>query len=263
MIDVNTIGPRIIIYIGKSGKFFITETVVYEFALVIILSALAIWMGSGLKKVPKGKQVWAELFVGWIYKFAEEHMSKKDAEIYAPYLGTLILWLFFCNSLGLIGLRPITADLNATAGMAILSFLLILFATIRKYGIRGKVSQLCDPYGFMMPMETISDLTLPVTLALRLFGNIFGGMIVVDLWLDLMSKLSLMFCSIPILRCVTVIPLNFFFDMFEPVIQAYVFTILTTANLGSGLAGISEIKQERLEKKKKKKEEKRQEAQAA
>ena len=60
-------------------------------------------------------------------------------------------------------------------------------------------------------------------------------MIVVELWLDFMSKLSYDFCPIPILRFMTGIPLNLFFDMFEPVIQAYIFTILTAVNLKEGM----------------------------
>lgn len=253
MIDFDQIGPRIIIYFGKSHSVYMTETVVYEIALCIIISILGIWLGSGLKKVPKGRQVLVELFVGWIYKFSEEQLGKENAKTYAPFLGSMIMWLFFCNSLGLIGLRPVTADLNATAAMAIISFFVVQGGTIRKVGIGGKLGELADPYGMMVPMSLISDLTLPLTLALRLFGNIFGGMVVVDMWLALMAKISAMFCPVPILRCVTVIPLNLFFDMFEPVIQAYVFTVLTAANLGSGLSGISETKQLRLKNKKQKK----------
>ena len=94
------------------------------------------------------------------------------------------------------------------------------------------------PRGKQVVAETIvSAVVLPVTLALRLFGNIFGGMIVVDLWLNFMGNLSMRFCSVPILRCVTGIPLNLFFDIFEPLIQAYIFTVLTAVNLNEALSG--------------------------
>ena len=64
-------------------------------------------------------------------------------------------------------------------------------------------------------------------------------MIVVELWLDFMGQLSYNFCPIPVLRAVTGIPLNLFFDMFEPVIQAYIFTILTAVNLKEGMKRVS------------------------
>jgi len=248
--NLNELGSRIILYFGDSGKVFLSESTCYAIILAIILAILGIWLGSNLKPVPKGKQVWVELFVGWIYKFTEENLGKEYAKSFAPYLGSLIVWLFFANSLGLIGLRPITADVSVTAGLAAVSFLLIQVNAIRKLGIKGRIAEMCDPFHFMIIMEVISDLVFPVTLALRLFGNIFGGMIVVDLWLNLMSNLSAAFCPIPILRCITVIPLNLFFDMFEPLIQAYIFTILTAINMQRGMEGISPetVERRRLKK---------------
>ncbi|TDP58947.1 F0F1 ATP synthase subunit A [Aminicella lysinilytica] len=250
--NLNELGARIIVYFGSSGKFFLSESTCYAIILAVILAAVGIWLGSNLQAVPKGKQVLVELFVGWIYKFTEENLGKEFARSFAPYFGTLILWLVCANSLGLIGLRPITADVSITAGLAALSFVLIQYNAIRHLGIGGRLSEMRDPFSFMIIMDLISDLTFPVTLALRLFGNIFGGMIVVDLWLNLMSTISATFCPVPILRCVTVIPLNLFFDMFEPVIQGYIFTVLTAINLRRGMEGTSPETLERRRKSKEK-----------
>ena len=252
MVDLDKIGPRIIIEFG-GGSVYITESVCYEIILALILMAVSIWLGSGLKKVPKGKQIIAETLVGFVYNFAETYMSKREARIYAPFIGSMIVWLVFANATGLIGLRPITADLNVTAGMALVAYLSIQIAIIREKGLRGKISKLADPYPFMIPLDMISDVVLPITLALRLFGNIFGGMVVVDMWMGLMEYLSSLFAPVPILRCITVIPCNLFFDVFEPLIQGYVFTLLTTIHMGEGLEDVSELKRDRLEKKKKKK----------
>lgn len=76
---------------------------------------------------------------------------------------------------------------------------------------------------------------MPVSLALRLFGNIFGGMIVVELWMYLMEWLSAFVSSVPFMRAVFVLPLNAFFDIFEPVIQTYIFVTLTMVFLSKGI----------------------------
>ncbi len=239
MINLNELGPRIIVYFGQSNKLYLDECVFYQIIICVVLAVAGILLGRNLQKIPKGKQVLVELFVGWIYQFAENQMGKKYGEKFAPFLGTMILWLVFCSSTGLIGLRPVTADINVTAGLAIVSFVVIQVSAVRELGFRGRIGEMCDPYSFMLPIEIINDITFPATLALRLFGNIFGGMIVVDMWLGLMTRLSLKLCSVPFLRCLTVIPLNCFFDIFEPLVQAYIFTILTAAHLGLGLSGTS------------------------
>ncbi|MDY4049268.1 MAG: F0F1 ATP synthase subunit A [Eubacterium pyruvativorans] len=236
MIDLNHIGPRIILTFGN-GHIYLTESVCLEIIVCAVIAALGIWTGSRLERVPRGKQVVAETIVSAVYKLAEDNLGKETGERYAPYLGSLIVFLIFANSLGLLGLRPITADLNVTSALAVMSFLIIQVSAVKKLGWKGRLSAMGDPYWFMILMNIISAVVLPVTLALRLFGNIFGGMIVVDLWLNFMGNLSMRFCSVPILRCVTGIPLNLFFDIFEPLIQAYIFTVLTAVNLNEALSG--------------------------
>lgn len=234
MINVDELGPKILLLFGD-GKLHLSETTLTGMILAVFIAILGIWMGSGLQKVPKGKQVLAELLVGFIYNFAEENVGARFSKIFAPYLGSLIVWLVFANATGLIGLRPVTADLNITAGLALLSFLVIEISAVLLIGPKERVMKLGDPFYFMLPMNLISEIVLPITLALRLFGNIFGGMIVVDLWMHLMEFLSFKICAVPFLRCITVIPLNLFFDMFEPLIQAYVFTVLTAIHIGEGV----------------------------
>ena len=133
-------------------------------------------------------------------------------------------------------LRPITADINVTASLSILTFLLIQVSEIKYLGVKGKIKHMCDPFPFMLPLNILEDCTLPVSLALRLFGNIFGGMIVVELWMYLMEWLSSFVSSVPFMRAVFVLPLNGFFDIFEPVIQTYIFVTLTMVFLAKGIA---------------------------
>lgn len=237
MINVDELGSRIIMSFGD-GSVFLTESTIFGIIICVILSIIGIWLGSGLKKVPKGKQVFAEFVVSWIYKYTEENMGKENSK-FAPYIGTIFAFILFGSSLGLLGLRPITADLNVTFALSGLTFILIQANGLRKHGLTGKIKEMCDPYPFMFPMKLMEEITLPFSLSFRLFGNILGGVIVVDLWMYLMDMLSSFITDIPFLRTVTVLPLNGFFDMFEPVIQTYIFTMLTMVFLTTAMQRVS------------------------
>ncbi|MBQ1391338.1 MAG: F0F1 ATP synthase subunit A [Firmicutes bacterium] len=231
MINVDELGARFILGINIGGiQIDITESIIWEVIVAAILAILGIWLGSGLKKVPKGKQVVAEFLVSWVYRFTDNNLGK-DHSNYAPLVGTLLMFIFCTSSLGVFGLRPVTADINVTASLAAITFLLIQVDSIRANGIVGRLKEFVTPYPFMLPIKLVEVVTLPLTLALRLFGNIFGGMIVIELWMVFMEFLSFKFSSIPFLRAVLVLPLNGFFDIFEPAIQTYIFVMLTVVNL--------------------------------
>lgn len=237
MINVEELGARIIISIG-GGKLFITESTLFGIAIAAVLAILGIWLGSGLKTVPKGKQAAAEFIVDWIYKFTENNMGKENL-YYAPYIGTLFAFIFCASSLGLFGVRPITADLNVAFALSGLTFLMILVNSVRVHGVKGKLKEMCSPYPFMFPLKILEECTLPVSLGLRLFGNILGGLIVIELWMHLMTYLSNQFTTVPILRAITVLPLNAIFDIAEPAIQTYIFTTLTVINLAAAVKVMS------------------------
>lgn len=248
MISIDELGPKIILIFGN-GNLHLSETTLTGMVLAVFLAIVGIWLGSGLEKVPKGKQVIAELLVGFVYKFAEDNVGARFSKLFAPYIGSLLVWLVFANATGLIGLRPVTADINVTAALALISFLVIEIGALVLIGPKERIMKLGDPFYFMVPMNLISEIVLPITLALRCFGNIFGGMIVIELWMLLMEFLSFKICPVPFLRCLTVMPLNCFFDIFEPLIQAYIFTMLTAIHIGEGVEHQSEeTRQRRLAK---------------
>ena len=89
----------------------------------------------------------------------------------------------------------------------------------------------------MLPLHLMEEVTLPVSLAFRLFGNIFGGVVVVELWFVFMEWLSSFISEVPFLRAVLVLPLNAFFDIFEPFIQTYIFVTLTMVFLNRAVEG--------------------------
>ncbi len=220
------IGPRIIIEFGDSGVF-ITETVLFAVAVAFVLVVLALWSTSRLEKIPRGKQVWAEFVVSGIYKLVENSMGK-GATKYAPYIGTLFCFLVLGSILGLFGFRPITADVNTTFALSIFTFLIIQYTAIKHHGIKGKLKEMCDPYPFMFPLKIIEQVSFPVSLALRIFGNILAGYIVVHMLVNGLGSLSEMVgLPIPLFQMIIPLPANLFFDLFEPLLQSFIFVMLT------------------------------------
>ena len=234
MLSVEELGARIIVGIGD-GRLYLTESTLWGFIIAAVLAVTGIWLGSRLETVPTTKrQLAAELIVEKLYGYARQNLGS-EAVRYAPYMGSLFAYIIAGSMLGLLGLRPVTADINSAMGLSLLSFLLIQTSSIRALGLRGRMQHLCSPYPFMLPLHLIEEVTLPVSLAFRLFGNIFGGLVVVELWMILMEWLSSFFCQVPVLRAVLVLPLNAFFDIFEPAIQTYIFVTLTMVFLARGI----------------------------
>ena len=77
MINIDELGSRIILSLAD-GKLLITESTLFGLILAVILAAVGIWLGSGLKTVLKGKQIVAETIVGWIYKYTRENMGEEN-----------------------------------------------------------------------------------------------------------------------------------------------------------------------------------------
>ena len=233
MLNINELGARIIFSFGD-GKLFITESTLFGILIAAFLAILGIWLGSRLETVPRGKQVFAEFIVEWVYKFTEKHMGKANSN-FAPYIGTLLAFVFCASSLGVFGVRPITADLNVAFALSIMTMAMIIFNSTRVHGFRGRLKHMCEPYVFMLPLKILEEISLPISLGLRIFGNILGGYIIVELWMHLMTKLSNFFSDVPFLRAITVLPLNAIFDIAEPAIQTFIFTILTVINLAAAM----------------------------
>ena len=140
-------------------------------------------------------------------------MGKKGLK-FAPYISTLLIFLVVANLIGLLGFRPPTADLNTTFGLATISFILIQGTGLRSKGLWGYIKGLFEPFVFMFPLNVISEISTPVSMAFRLFGNILGGMVI----------MSLLYGVAPIL--IPVFP-HVYFDLFSGIIQAFIFTMLT------------------------------------
>lgn len=226
MEGMTELGPRIIVRFGDSGVF-ITETVIWGVIVAFILGSLAVWAGRNLQRIPRGKQIWAEVVVEFAYKLVSGAMGRHNMLTFAPYFGTVIIFILFSNMLGLFGLRPATTDVNMTFALSLSTFIIMQYVGIKSMGFGGKLKHMAQPMAFLFPIKIIEQVALPISLGFRLFGNILGGMIIMELLYSALASATVNVTAIPFLNFVIPLPANAFFDIFEPVLQAYIFTMLS------------------------------------
>lgn len=179
---------------------------------VIIL--LAIFLTKNLKKVPNRKQSVIEMIVNLINGLVKENMGEKFMN-FVPIIGTMAVFILFLNLTGLVGIEPATKDISVTAGFALVSAFLINATAIKRIGVGGYIKSIFSQGPIMVPMNLLEKVTIPVSLCLRLFINMLVGAIVMSLIYSTPAKILLP------------VPLHGFFDMFDGVLQVYVFVLLT------------------------------------
>ena len=132
----------------------------------------------------------------------------------AQYIVTVLIYLAVANLIGLCGFKPPTKDLNVTAALAIMSMCLIEFSGIRKNGFKHWAAHFAKPVPFVAPIMVLEIVIRPLSLCMRLFGNVLGAFVIMELLKAVAPVL------IPI-------PFSFYFDIFDGFLQAYVFVFLT------------------------------------
>ena len=135
------------------GGIPVPESAVVSWAIIAVLTLLAIWLTHGLRKRPGRRQIAAEMLVGFINSFCRDTLGDRYWRTFAPYLGTVGLYLALANMAGLFGVTPPTKDLNVTAGLAIMSALLIYSAQFRFHGLRGGLKKFSEPVAVVTPLN--------------------------------------------------------------------------------------------------------------
>lgn len=192
----------------------VPESCVVTWGIMAVLVIFSIIFTRNLKRVPKGIQCLIESGISWLDNFFLETLGHKGKK-YLPILETLLIYLGIANIVGIFGLRPPTKDLGVTASLAIVSIVLIQYASIRERGTKGWLKSFKEPMAVMLPINILELVIKPLSLCMRLFGNVLGAFVVMEL----------------IKLCIPVgVPLVFglYFDIFDGIIQAYVFVFLTS-----------------------------------
>ena len=180
------------------------------------------------------------MFVGFVNNMVRTSMGEKMM-YYAPYIGTLLISAVLGALISMVGLRSMTADINVTAAWAIVTFALITFHKIKANGFLGYLKGFAQPVAFILPLNLISEIATPASMAFRLFGNVAGGMVITGLLYSALGAASealhlhFEFASwaFSVLQVGIPAVLSVYFDLFSGCIQAYIFSTLTMVNVAS------------------------------
>ena len=160
------------------GTIQITQTLTVSWFVLILISALCIWLGSGLKVTNiSRKQAVAEMGATALLNFVRGNMGP-EFDHYIPLVGTIFITSVISNLISLFGLWSPTADLMTELAWALVVFVLITYHKIKSSGIGGYLKGFLDPIFVMAPINVMSECFTPVSMACRHFGNILSGTVI-------------------------------------------------------------------------------------
>ena len=193
----------------------IAESVVITWVIMGVILLLSIFLTRNLRvRNISRRQAVAEAIVTKLDSFVSG-MTGEEGKDYVPYLITVLLFIGIANVIGLFGMKPPTKDLNVTAALSLMSIILIELAGIRKRGFKGWLKSFTEPIAVVTPINILELFIKPLSLCMRLFGNVLGAFVIMEL-IKIIVPVALP------------VPFSFYFDIFDGLIQAYVFVFLTS-----------------------------------
>ena len=188
------------------GGIEVAESVVITWVIMAFMLILAICMTRNLKVQNPGKrQVILETAVCGLQNMVKGIIGEEGAG-YVPYLVTVIVYIGISNIIGLFGMKPPTKDLNVTGALAIMSIILIEYSGIHAKGVKRWAKSFAEPVAVVAPLNVLEIFIRPLSLCMRLFGNVLGAFVVMELLKIIMPAI------LPI-------PFSLYFDIFDGLIQ--------------------------------------------
>jgi F-type H+-transporting ATPase subunit a len=208
--------------IFKIGVVPVTETMISSLGVSLALLATAIVLRRAIRHHPDSTLATvAKLTVGWLDETVTEIIGRPEPAI-VTLAGTLFLFIAACNLSGqLPGVHPATASLSTTSALAVVVIVAVPVTGIRARGIWGYVKHYFQPNPILFPLHLVSEVSRTVALAMRLFGNIMSGHLVVGLLVALAGFL---------------VPIPFMaLDLLIGLLQAYIFAVLSIVFMGAAI----------------------------
>jgi F-type H+-transporting ATPase subunit a len=202
------------------------EHVVTQWIIILILALITIPATKNMKVVPRGLQNAWEAIVQWALDFFGGALTEDVAKKWAPLLATFFLFILTSNYLGLLpgagtisGFVPPTADWNITVTLALIVFFAVHIAGVAENGGLGYLKHFVSPNPAFLPLNLLEEIAHPLSLTIRLFGNIFGHEMIVGF----LVLLAPFFIPMPLVAL----------GVLTGLIQALVFTILAASYIAS------------------------------
>ena len=206
------------------GPLSVPESVVVSWGSMAFLVIVSILLTRNLRVDHISKrQAALETVVTTLNDFFTGLLGK-EGKRYVPYLISVALYIACSNLIGVFGIKPPTKDLNVTAALALMSICLIEYSGIHARGGAGFFKSLAAPTPVMTPMNILEIAIRPTSLCMRLFGNVLGAFVIMELIKQV----------VPVF-----VPAVFslYFDLFDGLIQTYVFVFLTSLFMKESMGG--------------------------
>ena len=179
--NVSVDGAFVYFTIPIFGGIPITQTTVSSWLVTGLLIWACLWINKNLKKRPEGFQVIVEELVKMLYDLVGSAMGQHNLH-WAPFIGTIFLSSICGSLIGLTGfLRSVTADLSCTLVWSIMVSVIIWYNNIKNNGFVGWLKGFTEPVAVMTPMNIVSEIAQPVSMAFRHFGNVAGGGVITSI----------------------------------------------------------------------------------
>lgn len=208
-------------YEAFGQELWITDTTVGAWIITAVLLLIGFIANRKLKAagdndIPGAFQSMLEMGMEALENMAQGILGG-NARKFANYIGTIFLFILFCNLSGLFGLRAPTADYGVTFLLGMFTFFIVNYQGLKNRGV-GHFTSLFQPIPVLFPINVIGEIANPISISLRLFANLLSGVIIMGLWYGMMPW----FAKIGIPAA-----LHVYCDLFSGCIQTYVFCMLT------------------------------------
>ncbi len=193
----------------------IDETTVVSWIIMAAVVILSVILTRNLKVT--GKLSKRQLILETVYEkavgFFKGIVGEKGIR-YIPWLMSIALFIGISNAIGIFGLKPPTKSMQVTLAMALTSIVIVEYAAYKDKGVKGRLKAFTKPLAIVTPINLLEIVIKPLSLCMRLFGNIIGAFIIMELIKAVVPV------AVPV-------ALSLYFDIFDGLLQAYIFVFLT------------------------------------
>lgn len=225
--------------IGLTHPFFSFEldVLINTWIALGILLAIALLIRYALSRSHNPVRYLITSSLSSAMDFVEQTLSNFSLNHFA-FVGAIFIFILFCNLTAIIPfgahfMTEPTSNLNTTLALGIIFFFYVQGYTIKEHGLKEYIKEFTTPFFLMAPLHAVGKIAQVISISFRLFGNIFGGSIISEIWFGFLGSSAFLEMG-GIVTGVNFIVLGFF-GMFEAVLQAFVFTMLTLTYLAMGI----------------------------
>lgn len=122
-------------------------------------------------------------------------MLGENAKEYSTYISTILLYIGLANIISIFGMKPPTKDMNVTIALALMSIILIEISGIRAKGMKGWIKSFTQPVAVVTPINILEVFTRPLSLCMRLFGNVIGAFVIMEMIKMVVPSLYLLYLA--------------------------------------------------------------------